>query len=178
MDDEYYNQKKKRDAEFITVPNTLKAKVGSGGLDDRIIERAQELLESHAQEFAPLADLYLSKMKKAIDNAKSSNLNNNDMESMINDILVPCVQLKANGAMFNYPLVTKIADKFAKFMEVIDRLDNQVLDIASAFHATIKIVISGKIEGDGGKQGKALLNELSSVCLRYFEKHKTSIEFD
>ncbi len=171
MDNKHYNQKPRRNAELINVPNILKAKVGSGGLNDKILDRAQDLLESHSEDFVPLAEIYLSRMKEAINSAKSSTINADNLEEMITDILVPCVQLKANGSMFNYPLVTRIAGKFAQFMEVVDTLDNQTLDIANAFHATIKIVVAGKIKGDGGKQGDALLNELNNACMRYFEKH-------
>ncbi len=171
MDNKHYNQKPRRNAELITVPNILKAKVGSGGLSDKILDRAQDLLESHSEDFTPLAEIYLSRMKEAINAAKSSEIDSNNLEDLITDILVPCVQLKANGAMFNYPLVTRIAGKFAQFMEVVDTLDNQTLDIASAFHATIKIVVAGKIKGDGAAQGNALVHELNNVCMRYFEKN-------
>ncbi len=174
MDKKHYNQKPRRSAEFINVPNILKAKVGSGGLNDKIIERAQDLLESHAKEFTPLAEIYLSRMKEGIDNAKAKEINADNLEELIKNIILPCVQLKSNGAMFNYPLVTTIAGKFVQFMEVVDRLDKPTLDIATAFYATIKIVVAGKINGDGGVQGKALVDELNNVCLRYFEKHKKS----
>ncbi len=175
MDDKHYNQKPRRNAEFINVPNILKAKVGTGGLSDKVIERAQELLESHAEEFAPLADIYLSRMDDAIKDAKNNDITDSNLENKITNILLPCVQLKANGAMFNYPLVTRIANKFAQFMEVVDCLDAQVLDIASAFHATIKIIVTGGIKGDGGTQGEALAAELNNACLRYFDKNKDTI---
>lgn len=173
MDNQHYNQKPKRKAELITAPNTLKAKVGSGGLNDQVIMRAQTLFENHAEDFAPLAEIYLSRMSDAIKAARANkNFEGDELEDIITDILVPCVQLKANGGMFGYPLVTKIAGKFAQFMEVVNGLDAQTLDIANAFHATIKIVVASKIKGDGGAQGEALLEELNNACLRYFEKHK------
>ncbi len=171
MDNEHYNQKPRRKAEFINTPNLLKAKVGSGGLNEQIIQRAQQLLEKHAEDFAPLADIYLTRMKAAIDDAQSSEVTDAELEDKITDILVPCVQLKANGAMFHYQLVTRIAGKFAQFMEVVDCLDNEILNIANAFHTTIKIVVAGKIKGDGGEQGEALIEELDNACNRYFKKH-------
>ncbi len=176
MDNNYLDKPAKDKVEFITVPNILKAKVGSGGLSEQIIKRAQELLESHAEDFVPLADVYLMRMKQAIDDARKSEImEKSDLEDKITNILVPCVQLKANGAMFSYPLVTRIAGRFAQFMELTDRLDDEILDIAQAFHTTIKIVIAGKIKGDGGKQGDALVQELDNACNRYCEKYNVSI---
>ncbi|MGH1376883.1 MAG: hypothetical protein ACRBCK_11110 [Alphaproteobacteria bacterium] len=177
MDIKHYNQKPKRNAEFIMPPNIIKAKVGSGGLNESILQRTQQLLEEHAQDFAPLADIYLTQMKKGLDEAKQLT-QTSENEEAIAKVLLPCVQLKANGAMFQYPLVTRIADRFVQFMEVVERLDNETIHIAEAFHTTIKVVVTGKIKGDGGAQGEALVNELNNACMRYFEKHKDNIDFD
>ena len=59
MDVKHFNQEPKREAKFITPPNILKAKVGAGGLNEAIIERAQDVLENHTVDFGPLAEIYL-----------------------------------------------------------------------------------------------------------------------
>lgn len=177
MDIKHYNQTPKRDAQFITPPNILKGKVGSGGLSERILKSAQKLLETHTTEFAPLADIYLSRMMEGIKKAKTLEQGDHT-EDLILEILLPCVQLKANGAMFHYQLITRIAERFVQFMEVVERLDHETLEIAEAFHATIKVVVAGRIKGDGGRQGDALVEELNSACMRYFEKYKDSVNFD
>ncbi len=174
MDIKHYNQKPKRKAQFINPPNMLKAKVGSGGLSETIIQSAQRLLEEHAEEFAPLAEIYLEQMSQGLKEARELAATSENEEA-IEKILLPCVQLKANGAMFRYPLVTRIADRFVQFMEVVERLDEETLDIAEAFSNTIKLVVKAKIKGDGGPQGEALVNELNNACMRYFEKHKEMI---
>ncbi len=171
MDIKHYNQNPKRHAEFIKPPNLLKAKVGSGGLNDQVIVRAQALLENHSEEFAPLAEMYLFQMNQGIDAAAQATSDDN-MEEVIADILLPCMQLKSNGAMFHYPLVTRIAGRFIQFMEVIEDVDAEMLSIAKAFYTTIKVVVSGKIKGDGGAQGEALIEELNNACMRYFDKRK------
>lgn len=180
MDIKHYNQPPKRDAEFINPPNLLKAKVGNGGLSDAILDRAQKLLESNTVDFAPLAQIYLDAMMKGIETVKAASDEDkkNNTEKLIAGILYPCVQLKANGGMFHYPLVTRIADRFTQFMEVVDRLDRETLEIAEAFHTTIRVVVAGKIKGDGGAHGEALVNELNNACMRYFEKHKDTIDFE
>lgn len=175
MDVKHFNQKPKRQAKFITPPNILKAKVGSGGLNEAIIERAQEVLENHTVDFAPLADIYLKQMKEGIDAAVDLGKPTTS-ENVIGKILMPCVQLKANGSMFHYPLVTRIADRFVQFMEVVERLDSETLDLAKAFLTALKIVISGKIKSDGADQGNALVEELNNACMRYFEKHKQALQ--
>lgn len=175
MDVKHFNQEQKREAKFITPPNILKAKVGSGGLNEAIIERAQDVLENHTVDFGPLAEIYLKQMKEGIDEAVKIGKQSTSEED-IGKILIPCVQLKANGSMFHYPLITRIADRFVQFMEVVERLDNETLDLANAFLTALKIVISGKIKSDGADQGNALVEELNSACMRYFEKHKQALQ--
>ena len=171
MDIKHYNQKPVRNAKFINAPNILKAKVGIGGLSDTILERAQKLLENHTEDFRPLGEIYLKQMKDGIDSAAALGKATNS-EADIARILFPCVQLKANGAMFHYPLITRIAERFVQFMEVVEKLDEETLEIARAFHTTIKIVVASQIKGDGGEQGESLVEELNNACMRYFEKHK------
>lgn len=180
MDIKHYNQKPVRDAQFIMPPNMIKAKVGSGGLQESILDRAEKLLESNTVDFAPLSELYLNNMKKGIEAAKEALLLKEPIteEAQISAILYPCVQLKANGGMFHYPLVTRAADRFVQFMEVVERIDHESLEIAQAFHTAIRVIVAGKIKGDGGTQGNALIEELNNACMRYFEKHKNTINFD
>lgn len=166
---EHYNQVPKRKAEFITPPNNLKAKVGSGGLSDDIIEKAQALLENNTVDFLPLGEMYLQNLMKAIEYSKDAHIDE-DHEHLITSMLYPAMQLKANGGMFHYPLVTQIADKLIQYLEVIEAADIEALEIVMAFHTTIRAVILGRITGDGGKHGEELIDALDKACLRYFEK--------
>lgn len=169
----HYNMPVLRKAEFYTPPNNLKAKVGSGGLSENILNKAQALLESNTVDFAPLAEMYLNTMMKGIDSAQNiSGKSPEELEEIINSILFPGMQLKANGGMFHYSLVTQIADRFIQFMEVIEVIDEDALEIIMAFHTTIRAIILGKIKGDGGKRGEELLYALIDACNRYFEKKK------
>lgn len=166
----HYNRERLRNAEIIRPPNLLKAKVGSGGLSEQILEMAQALLENNTVDFQPLADMYLSALMRGIDNAHQ-NSEHDDPESVIATMLYPAMQLKANGGMFHYPLVTAIADRLVQFLEVVEEPDIDAVEIVLAFHTTIKAVVLGKIAGDGGRHGEDLIAALSEACMRYFEKY-------
>lgn len=166
---EHYNQIPKRKAEFINPPNTLKQKVGSGGISDEILNKAQELLENNTVDFLPLGEMYLNTLMKGIEKTKNAHPDE-DTEHLITLMLYPGMQLKANGGMFHYPLVTKIADKLIQFLEVIDEPDNEAIEIVMAFHTTIRAVVLGRITGDGGRHGEELIDALNKACMRYFER--------
>jgi len=146
-----------------------------GGLTEDILDQAQKLLEENTLDFCPLAMIYLENIWQAIDVARTGH-KTKDTESMIASVLYPAMQLKANGGMFRYHLVTQMADKLIQFMEVIDELDSESLEIIMAFHGAIKVVIQGKIVGDGGENGEKLLSALTLACVKYFER-RPSIEF-
>jgi hypothetical protein len=170
----HFNQQPRRKAEFIMPPNTLKAKVGSGGLAEEILDKAESLLAGNTVDFMPLADMYLNTLMKAIDRAKDSSLSDaspEQNEELIVSMLYPAMQLKANGGMFRYPLVTDMADHMIQFLEVIDRIYIDTLEIVMAFHTTIRAIVLAKIMGDGGRHGEELLRALKDACERYFERH-------
>ncbi|MBL8641153.1 MAG: hypothetical protein JNL76_03455 [Alphaproteobacteria bacterium] len=167
--EDHYNMQPRRKAEFYNPPNHLKLKVGNGGLTENILNKAQALLENNSVDFTPLAEMYLDAMMKGIEQARTPSPDLNK-DTMIAAILFPGMQLKANGGMFQYQLVTQIADRFIQFIEVIDTIDPDALEIIIAFHTTIRAVILGRIKGDGGKRGEELITALIEACHRYFEK--------
>lgn len=177
MAEQHYSQVPRRRAEFIKPPNTLKAKVGSGGLSEEILNKAQELLENNTVDFMPLAEMYLNSLMKGIEVAKDASPTD-DQEYVIAAMLYPGMQLKANGGMFHYALVTSIADRLIQFLEVIEEADIEVIEIVLAFHTTMRAVVLGRITGDGGRHGEELLEALDKACMRYFNKHPDNAETD
>lgn len=165
----HFNQTPRRRAEFITPPNTLRQKLGTGGLSEEILEKAQMLLENHTIDFQPLAKIYLLSLMQGIETAKNAKVQD-DGEQIIAAILYPAMQLKANGGMFHYPLITQIADLLIRFLETIESPNIEALEIVLAFHTALDVVITGRITTEGGAHGKGLMSALDGACNRYFEK--------
>ncbi|MCM2344448.1 MAG: hypothetical protein NDJ24_07805, partial [Alphaproteobacteria bacterium] len=145
---QHFNQAPRRRAEIIKPPNTLKAKVGSGGISEAILNKAQALLENNIVDFQPLAEMYLQNLMRAIE-AAQVNSEKLDTETLITSMIYPAIQLKANGGMFHYPLVTIMADRLIQYLEVIVEADIDALEIVLAFHTTIRAVVMGRIIGTG-----------------------------
>lgn len=170
MDVSHYKQPRKRNAEFITPPNLIKEKVGFGGLNSTILDKAQALLENNAVDFRPLGEMYLEALMKGVTYAKRSQRDAHDFEALIATMLYPAMQLKANGGMFHYPLITKVADRLIQFLEVIEVPDQEALEIVEAFHTSMRAILMGEVKGDGGQYGRELEQALIDACFRYFEK--------
>lgn len=171
----HFNQKPRRKAEFFNPPNVLKRKVGTGGLSEEILNKAQAMLENNTVDFRPLGEMYLDALTKGVEQARTPP-KGMETEHIIAAILYPATQLKANGGMFHYQLITNIADKLIQYLEVIARVDEESLEIIQAYHTTIRAILLGQIKGDGGMHGAELMQALVNACYRYFEKNPDNRE--
>lgn len=162
-------QQKIRNAELISPPNRLKEKVGSGGLDDAVVNKAQELLERNTIDFEPLATMMVDLLVDAISDTKAGNLKG---EEAIEAMLYPAMQLKAQGTMFHYPLVSDISHILVNFLETVTVMDRDVVDIVVAHKMAIKAVLASQLKGDGGKTGKELREALMDACTRYYKSRE------
>jgi hypothetical protein len=148
-----------RRAEFITPPNTLKMKAGSGGLDAHIIEEAQRLIEESDVDFLPIGQRYLTALQEGMRMTESRRGDIDD-EALIATMLYPAMQLKANGGMFGYPLVTTREP------------NTDAMDIVNGFSNALQaILLLGETASEISEHGSDLSEALDEACKRYFEKY-------
>jgi hypothetical protein len=166
----HFKREPRRKAEFMKPLNTLKSKVGYGGLSADILTKAEQLLENSSVDFRPLAEMYLATLMRGVERASHPAAGDRS-EMLIFGMLHPAMQLKANGGMFRYPLVTRIADKLVQFLEVIEATDKDAIEIVLAFHTTIRAVLMGRITGDGGRHGDELMQALEAACVHYLDHY-------
>ena len=166
MLDAFEGQKKIRKAELIALPNRLKEKVGSGGIDEAVLNKAQELLENNTIDFKPIAQMLMDVLNETITDAKNGRVKG---ESAIESMLYPAMQLKAQGGMFHYPLISEISNILINFLETVDDTDKDVMDIVVAHKMSMNAVLASQIKGDGGKVGRELRDALLDACARYYK---------
>ncbi len=159
----------KNKTRFINPPNLLKQKVGSGGLNQKLIEQAQNVIEDVKVDFLPYAKKFLQTFEEAIKTARQ---NPENFEEFKDEIIRPVMELKANGGMFRYELVSHVADIALQFLEAINQMNDDTHKVLIAHQNTLNVIIKNKLEGSGGQEGRALVSELERACTRYFEKYK------
>lgn len=164
--DIFPEQQKLRHAELISPPNRLKEKVGTGGIDETVVNKAQELLERNTIDFEPIAHMMLDLLIDTINDAKAGNIKG---EEAIEAMLYPAMQMKAQGTMFHYPLISDISHILVNFLETVNTMDRDVIDIVVAHKMSIKAVLASHLKGDGGKTGKELREALMDACTRYYK---------
>ena len=68
----HFNRRPARRAEIIKPSNALQSKVGHGGLDETIIQKAQTALEKTPVDYQPLGGSYLAALIRGVERAKNS----------------------------------------------------------------------------------------------------------
>jgi hypothetical protein len=166
-----YPREPRRKAEFIFPPNTLKAKVGSGGIDERLIEKAQKMIEESKVDFIPIGHRYLISLQEGVRTTQAKRGMVDD-ESLIATMLYPAMQLKANGGMFGYPLVTSVAARLIRFLEHIREPNDDAIEVVTGFTDALQaILLMGESNKKVVQHGDDLYLALDEACSRYFEKH-------
>lgn len=160
----------KKTAKYIRPPNTLKLKVGGGGIPDDRIEKAQVAANELEIDFRPIGEGLIAEFSSALKTVEAALKQNQPFER--NSLIFPVMQLKANGGMFQFRLISDVADICLQFMETVPDFNADTLEIVRAHEHAVKTIIKNELRGDGGEDGFKLVQELHKACKRYFKKYK------
>lgn len=166
------NEKSKKKAKFHNPQNALRSKAGYGGLAPQTMERAETYIKNNDVDFTGLAQTILERLDRSVEAVKRDQHYTKDA---VNRIVGPIMEMKANGAMFKYELLTDVADILLNFLENSQNLDPDILEIVDVHRRTLQVIIVKQLKGDGGKQGDILIRELEEACARYHRKHAAAL---
>lgn len=154
------------DVQFVTPPNYLKMKVGSGGIDKEALKEAEIAIQVLGHKmYAKWADDDLGRMRTSFEEMKQTNL---DDPEGVKRMLRICWDMKGLGGTFGYPLVTTITHFLSNYLEhCLNDPDTRVSSAVVSPHIdALYVVLSQKISGDGGAIGRELVAGLEKVVLK------------
>lgn len=157
------------DIKRIKASLDLQRRVGTGAIDERKIERAQDVIKNNKVDFGPIARPHLDELSKAISQTRGVKKPDNERE-ILESFMTPIMNIKANAATFNYSLISGLAGTVLTFLEDVGKFDKKVVQIVDLLYKTILLVLAQKISGDGGNQGRALLGAFHDVCQKSIKK--------
>jgi two-component system chemotaxis response regulator CheY len=156
--------------QLIKSNNLLQAKVGLGLIPHDMILRSQSLIEKNQFNFQSTGFIFLDQLRSALDDVyKSSYTTRRAVENIID----PIMQIKANARIFKYTRLGDLASIMLNFLEGINELDTDILDILESHHTTLTHIIHEGLIGDAGHIGQTFENELEAVCKRYINSRIT-----
>ncbi|MEQ8345413.1 MAG: Hpt domain-containing protein [Sneathiellaceae bacterium] len=150
--------------EIIHPPNLLKMKVGSGGVDPDRIAKAEAAVAELAESYLDWALKDLAELQ-----ARFAALRDDPEQSRrrVDELFQTAHDMKGQGATFGYPLVTQVAKHLCHYIEgQTDRDQRPDLAIVSAHVDALSAILRGKVSGDGGAIGAALVQELEELVRR------------
>lgn len=144
--------------QFITPPNTLRAKVeGSGPPSSEMIRKAQEAVERLGRLYPNWALDDVEALAAALGRL-TPGVSSED--GAVREVYRLAHDMKGQGASFNYPLVTEIGRSFCRYLERIDYVGTADLSLLTAHVSALRAVIGQQISGDGGDIGEQIVSAL------------------
>ena len=157
--------------EFITPPNNLREKQKKAGvsmsLDTKAVDQAEAVMRRSTDDFFVSINEDLNKLTKRYEEAVR------DPESravQIEEIHALGQSVAGQGSIFGYALVTGLATQMDHYIEdhVFPTAGSAgvsaaQLDVVKMHVEAMRLVITQKMEGDGGAVGKQLLTGLGLV---------------
>ena len=153
---------------IIKATRDLQAKAGVGDIPAERVLRSERVIERDETDFSQIAGNFLAALHDAIQRARGAA---GEPDKLIQDLVRPVMELKANGRMFKYDLIGTLANIMLGFLEHIKELDSDIIDIIDAHHKTLDLILRKRMMGDGGANGAMLKSELENACARYFTKN-------
>jgi len=154
----------KKDVQIVKADRRLQMKAGSGLISSDRILKSQKIIEDNTVDFLPIAADLLNSIAIALQAAKNNS--SNAMEPLKRPIMI----MKAEAALFGFPLVSILTGTMLDFLESHESVDNDILKIVEVHLKSLQFIISHKMRGDGGAHGSAFRTELENVCQRYAAK--------
>jgi hypothetical protein len=146
-----------QEAQIIHVPNTLRAKVGSGTrIDPKLIRDAQSAVDGMAGDFRNRAVEELEMVSDLVSDAPDAD----DLSAHYELIFGMIHDLKGQGSTFGYTLLTSIGDNLCRYMHKIEKPSLHHLTIIAPHIEALKAVARLDVKGDDDPIGKEIVNSL------------------
>lgn len=155
-----------KDVEFIKPPSSLKDKVSidPNGIDPAMLEKAEQLIAGLQGDYLSWVQEDLTRIQAAYEKARDDKDNR---DAHLEALFQISHDMKGQGGSFNYPLMTQIGNLLCRFLEKQPRpLGSAEMDVVKVHIDTMRIVISKKMEGDGGQMGDQLMRGLQAVLAK------------
>ena len=157
------------------LPNNLRAKVvtgggasdGAGGIDLDLLEEAENQIGQMEDDYSDWVrqsiNMLVQAVNRCIENPDTTTLH----YQTIHDI---ALELRGQGGVFGYPLVTTFGKSLYEYTAPGQRVDHRHVELVKAHVDGISAVTRQKIKGDGGEIGTELMKGLAEAKKKYEDR--------
>ncbi len=160
-------QNSKKKVWIFKMPRSLKNKLATGStdknepaFDPKMIAAAEKKVADMEGDYSDWVSSSIEELVQAHHRSIEDIENAEDCLVSINRI---SHELRGQGGIFGYPLITKFGKSLYDCSGERTEITPPLLDLIKAHIDLIKVVMTQKIKGDGGKIGKDLLVNLNEA---------------
>ncbi|MBK5910202.1 hypothetical protein CCR85_01680 [Rhodothalassium salexigens] len=160
---------------YYRFKNRLKEKTlglggGTGAVSDEALRRAQEALESMAEDYPDWVNGLVTELAnyhgRCVDTPERRHEIFAEIHSIAHD-------MQGQGGTFGYPLISSFAESLHSFtVPTKNEITDNMIELVKAHIDAMRAVIRGRVSGDGGKIGAELQGSLNEAIERY--KNRTT----
>jgi len=150
--------------QVINAPNTLNAKVtrgGPGAVDPAVLAKAEQVITDMAGQYLDWVEEDLKKIQAAFENLKADGGKEN-----LEKIFEIAHDMKGQGGSFGYPLITTVANDLCRMVENLENAGAKETEVIRLHIDTMRVIITNRMENDGGAAGEELLSGLEKVVAK------------
>ena len=156
---------------LIKPPNMLRLKIprtGGPSMEQMAADAAAALREIK-DKYEAVVQADLRKIDDAISRAIKTPTTTGDA---LKEIFGICHDIKGQAATLDYPLLTAIARSLCRFISTSESAASKGIDVVHVHSKAMAIVVGQKIRGDGGDNGKQLLDSLDSAVKKALARNQ------
>ncbi len=152
--------------EVIQPANPLRLKVGPPRpADPGLLSRAEARVADLADDYRSWVQGDLEQLEARLAEAAAAG-DTLARTSTLRAAYVLAHDIKGQGATFDYPLVTHVADSLCRYIERTVDLDRTDFKIAAAHAGALRAVLANDVRGDGGALGRQVVDSLAQAVQR------------
>jgi CheY-like chemotaxis protein len=157
-------------ATFIDPPRRLYTKVGGElSLDRALVQSAQQHADDLHQDFADWVQEDLAKLEDAFIKVMVSGSQNIRATALATMCRI-CHELRGQGGVFGYPLVSDVSESLFKLSNNITAIPEDGLKLIRTHIDLLKAIIREDVAGDGGPLGQELMSTLKVANFNFINK--------
>jgi len=147
---------------MINRPNVLAKKVEKleGVSADALIERTMSMVKEEAAGFVDWVDGDLQALKMF---ARKLADGDQPQAPHIARIFRGSADIRDQGTVCGYPLVTKVASLLCDFVDRAEHLDEREIDLVEAHIDTLLTIVTGRIKNDRTELARKLVTDLEKA---------------
>lgn len=155
-----------KDHEVIQPPDTLKGKVSfsADGVDLEMLEKAEQIVAGLQGSYLEWVQEDLKKLQALYDEAKAADTA--DRAALFKAIFNVAHDVKGQGGSFGYHLMTAVGNQLCRFLEAAPQAGEGELQVVALHIDAMRLIIAQRMEGEGGRQGEAMLRGLQAVVAK------------